>query len=70
VTLTAIPDETSSFVAWRGLAARDCRRALECTITLTGGPQEVGALFAEKGTAGWALQIGSSVGDGGRPAAT
>ncbi len=64
VTFTATPDEGSSFVAWRGAGARDCRRATECTVTLTGGPQEVGALFAEKGTAAWALQIGSSVGDG------
>ena len=65
VTFTATPDEGSSFVAWRGAGARDCRRATECTVTLTGGPQEVGALFAEKGTAAWALQIGSTVGDGG-----
>lgn len=65
VTFTATPDEGSSFVAWRGISARDCRRATECTVTLTGGPQEVGALFAEKGTAAWALQIGSTVGDGG-----
>ena len=43
VTLTATPDEGSAFVAWRGLSARDCRRAPECTITLTGGPQDVGA---------------------------
>ncbi|HEY8147191.1 MAG TPA: hypothetical protein VIG06_31130 [Kofleriaceae bacterium] len=64
VTFTATPDAGSAFVAWRGLSARDCRRATECTVTLTGGPQEVGALFAEKGTAAWALQIGSSVGDG------
>ena len=63
VTLTATADAGSAFVAWRGASARDCRRATECTITLTGGPQAVGALFAEKGTAGWALQIGSSVGD-------
>ena len=65
VTLTATADEGSSFVAWRGESARDCRRQAECTITTTGGPQSVGALFAEKGTAGWALQVGSSVGDGG-----
>ena len=64
VTLTATPAADSSFVAWRGVSARDCRRATECTVTLTGGPQEVGALFAEKSTAAWAIQIGSSVGDG------
>lgn len=64
VTFTATPDAGSSFVAWRG-AARDCRRATECTITMTGGPQAVGALFAEKGTAGWAIQIDSTVSDGG-----
>jgi hypothetical protein len=60
VTFTATPDPGSSFVAWRG-AARDCRRATECTITLTGGPQEVGALFAQKGTSAWAVHVGSSV---------
>jgi hypothetical protein len=65
VTLTATPEEGSAFVAWRGISARECRRATECTVTLTGGPQEVGALFAETGTAAWALQVGSTVGDGG-----
>lgn len=64
ITFTATADAGSSFVAWRG-AGRDCRRATQCTITLTGGPQEVGALFAEKGTAGWALQVASTVADGG-----
>jgi hypothetical protein len=62
ITLTATPEADSAFVAWRG-DAKQCRRNPECTITVDRS-KTIEALFAKKGTAGWAFQIGSSVNDG------
>jgi len=60
VTLTSTPANGSAFVGWKGDGAR-CGGLLGCEITMD-APKTVGALFAQLGTAGWALQVAGAGG--------
>src|SRR5262249_8240698 len=53
VTFNALPTAESAFIGWRGAAA-GCGRALVCSLVIT-GDLTIGARFARRGTAAWAV---------------
>jgi len=62
LSLTASAPAGSIFIGWRG-AAIGCGRALSCTVPVAADVQ-IGARFAQQGTAAWALPFAGAGGEG------
>ena len=65
ITFTAVTPGGSAFMGWRG-DAKTCGARTTCVVNVAGAALNVGARFAQKGTAAWNVQIGSLVSDSAR----